>query len=114
MTTDNIPDNSPENIPETPPESPPQDLRKRLQQLLSIPDRDRTDEQWDELVELEIRLAPGNRADAGGGQPGNNNRRDMPGKAFSGQPNKPRHPQKSRHFGGQANKNRKPPPKQTP
>jgi hypothetical protein len=29
--------------------------------LLSIPERDRTDPQWDEIVELEIQLAPGNR-----------------------------------------------------
>lgn len=32
-----------------------------MQQLLAIPDRDRTDAEWDELNELEIQLAPGNR-----------------------------------------------------
>jgi hypothetical protein len=26
-----------------------------------VPERDRTDEQWDEIIELEIQLAPGNR-----------------------------------------------------
>ena len=42
-------------------ESPPQDPRRRLRELLSIPERDRTDPQWDEIIELEITLAPGNR-----------------------------------------------------
>jgi len=36
-----------------------------MQQLLAIPDRDRSDAEWDELNELEIQLAPGNR-DTGG------------------------------------------------
>lgn len=30
--------------------------------MLSIPERDRTDAEWDELNELEIQTAPGNRA----------------------------------------------------
>jgi hypothetical protein len=38
--------------------------RERLQQLLAIPERQRTDAQWDEINELEIKLAAGNRADA--------------------------------------------------
>ena len=42
-------------------ESPPQDPRRRLRELLAIPERDRTDPQWDEIIELEITLAPGNR-----------------------------------------------------
>ncbi|HEX4985307.1 MAG TPA: hypothetical protein VFV71_04455 [Burkholderiales bacterium] len=45
---------------ETPPVSP----RRRLQELLAIPERQRTDEQWDELNELEIKLASANREDA--------------------------------------------------
>ena len=56
----------------------PPSPRRRLQELLSIPDNQRTDEQWDELNELEIKLAPGNR-DPGNredhgeqGQPRNN------------------------------------------
>ena len=73
--------------------------------------RDRSDAEWDELVEIEIRLAPGNRADAnnvpgqprqtgGGGKPyGQNNNN-----------NKPRHGPKPKHFGGQ-NKHRNKPPK---
>jgi hypothetical protein len=40
---------------------PPQDSRRRLRELLAIPERDRTDEQWDEIIEIEITLAPGNR-----------------------------------------------------
>ena len=37
------------------------DIRRRIRELQSIPERDRTDAQWDELNELEIRTAPGNR-----------------------------------------------------
>lgn len=40
---------------------PPNDTRRRLRDLLSVAERDRTDEQWDEIIELEIQLAPGNR-----------------------------------------------------
>lgn len=56
----------------------PTDLKRRLRELLSVPERDRTDEQWDEIVELEIQLAPGNRIsgpsanNVGGGNPGGN------------------------------------------
>lgn len=39
-----------------------QDPRRRLRELLAIPERDRSDAQWDEMIELEIQLAPGNRA----------------------------------------------------
>lgn len=42
---------------------PPVPPRRRLQELLAIPERLRTEAQWDELHELEISLAPGNRAD---------------------------------------------------
>ena len=35
--------------------------RDRLQQLLAIPERQRTDAQWDEINDLEIKLAAGNR-----------------------------------------------------
>ena len=38
--------------------------RLRLQALLAIPDRQRTDAEWDELNELEIMLAAGNREGA--------------------------------------------------
>lgn len=42
-------------------DSEPIDPRRRIRELSAIPERDRTDEQWDELNELEIRTAPGNR-----------------------------------------------------
>lgn len=68
---------NPENPPVVAPPAPPvNDNRRRLRELLSIPERDRTDEQWDEIIELEIQLAPGNRisgnehpGSSGGGQP---------------------------------------------
>lgn len=41
------------------------DPRRRLRELLSVPERDRTDAQWDEINELEIQLAPGNRVSPG-------------------------------------------------
>ena len=52
--------------------------RQRLQALLSIPERERTDAEWDEINQLEIALAPGNRESPpeqnprrnGGGPPG--------------------------------------------
>lgn len=47
--------------------------RRRLQMLLAIPDSQRTEEQWEEINELEISLAPGNRIDAPGQQPQRSN-----------------------------------------
>ena len=35
--------------------------RQRLQELLAIPERQRTEAEWDEINELEIKLASGNR-----------------------------------------------------
>ncbi len=59
-------------IPEQPAEAPApepqaaepqaQDPRRRLRELLAIAERDRTDAIWDEIITLEIELAPGNRA----------------------------------------------------
>lgn len=75
-------DSNPENIPESPPETQPAvtpqiDSRRRLRELLSVSERDRTDEQWDEIIELEIQLAPGNRVSGnephGGGTQGRGN-----------------------------------------
>jgi hypothetical protein len=45
-----------------PVETRSQDPRRRLRELLAIPERERSDELWDEIVQLEIQLAPGNRA----------------------------------------------------
>jgi hypothetical protein len=71
-------DSNPENPPENLPAPPQVDTRRRLRELLSVPERDRTDEQWDEIIELEIQLAPGNRISGneshggGGGGQGRN------------------------------------------
>lgn len=92
------------------------DPRRRIRELQSIPERDRTDAEWDELNELEIQTAPGNRAGSnppptgynakpgfhqknrmkskgggkpggpGGGRPQGNNQ----GKPHNNNPNKPR------------------------
>ncbi len=51
-----------QQIETRPPKPQLPDSRQRLRQLLAIPERDRTDANWDELVELEIQTAPGNRA----------------------------------------------------
>lgn len=55
-----------EPLPTSPlPTSPqPTSPRQRLNTLLAIPERERTDAEWDEINELEIILAPGNREDA--------------------------------------------------
>jgi hypothetical protein len=63
------------------------DLRTRLRQLLSIPERDRTDEEWDAIVAIEIELGPGKAI----GLP----------KAQNGQPGQPSAP---RHQGNKPNK----------
>jgi len=63
----------PSDTPPAQPAQPQFDPRRRLRELLSVPERDRTDAQWDEIVELEIQLAPGNRiapGPAGGGGAG--------------------------------------------
>jgi hypothetical protein len=49
------------------PAVPAFDPRRRIRELMSIPERDRTDAEWDELNELEIQTAPGNRS--GNAQP---------------------------------------------
>ena len=67
-------------------EPQPVSPRRRLQELLAIPDSRRTEAQWDELNELEISLAPVNQAvdpdkqrqrpngGGGGGSPGGDGR----------------------------------------
>src|SRR3972149_7677886 len=45
-----------------PPEPRSQDPGRRLRELLAVPERERTDAIWDEIIALEIQLAPGNRA----------------------------------------------------
>jgi hypothetical protein len=69
--------------PATTPPAPQQsfDPRRRLRELLSIPERDRTDPQWDEINELEIQLAPGNRIGAGH-SPGSSDNKPAGGRQF--------------------------------
>lgn len=67
-------DPTPPNSPPSPPNS--NSPRNRLRELLSIPERQRTDAEWDEIIELEITLAPGNR----GGGP------DISQQSHTGQP----------------------------
>ncbi len=45
-----------------PHQPPAHDPRRRLRELLAIPERDRSDPVWDEIISLEIETAPGNRA----------------------------------------------------
>lgn len=52
---------SPQAAPAPAPIPPTDNRRRQLRDLLSIPERDRSDEQWDQIIELEIQLAPGNR-----------------------------------------------------
>lgn len=88
----------------------PIDPRRRIRELNAIPERDRTDEQWDELNELEIRTAPGNRESNGQqekrqnppGQgrrdrgPKNNNARPQEGRPADGRPPKRQHRRQKR------------------
>lgn len=73
--------------------------RRRLQELLAIPERERTEAQWDEINELEIMLASqvrektpqqGMRRDAGAAaghhKPGSRPQGKKPGKKFHRKP----------------------------
>lgn len=51
----------PQSVDQERPNPQNQDPRRRLRELLAVPERDRSDAQWDEMIELEIQLAPGNR-----------------------------------------------------
>ena len=68
---------------ESQPAQPAQPIspQRRLQELRAVPERQRTDAQWDELNELEIMLASANRADG----PDPNVRRDGGGGGGGGQ-----------------------------
>lgn len=60
-----------------------QSPRSRMQALLAIPDNQRSEEQWDELHELEITLAPGNRI-------GHQEKQNSPGGQGKGRGGNPR------------------------
>jgi len=89
-----------EQQPETP-EAPQQSQvspHARLKELQAIPDKLRTDEQWDELNDLEIKLASVNRQGApmpnaqrpGGGGGGRNEQRRGGGGGGGGRNNEQR------------------------
>lgn len=72
---------------------PSPDPRRRLRELLAIPERDRTDAQWDEIIELEITMAPGNReVDRFGGAGGDRQPDKRPGSSGPGRRPEPRKP----------------------
>lgn len=85
-------------------DTPKNELRQRLRELLSVPERERSDAQWDEIIELEIRLAPGNQIDpTRAPEPlGAQNFRQprSPNKGHPGQRNKQRRPNKGQQRGG--------------
>ena len=87
-------------------EMQPIDMRRRIRELLSIPERDRTDAEWDELNELEIRTAPGNR-DYDRSQDRQPDKR--PGIAMGSG----RRPERNNNKPQQGNKNANPPRQQT-
>lgn len=108
------PPDTPEVAAETPAAPPPNDNRRRLRELLSISERDRTDEQWDEIIELEIQMAPGNRISGpeqgfGGGKPSQQGR---PGGGGHPKKHRPRNNQGGGNPGGNSggggNNNRRP------
>ena len=63
-------------------EPPPISPRARMQALQAIPERQRTDAEWDELNELEIKLASGNRE----GAPQQNPRGNAPAQGGQSRP----------------------------
>lgn len=80
---------------------PPVPPRRRLQELLAIPERQRTDAEWDEINELEIKLASANREDA----PDPSARRDTPPSNINNQSRRNRPP------GGGQQQGKRPPRK---
>ena len=66
--------------------------RQRLQELLAIPEGQRTEAQWDEINELEIKLASSNRQET----PQQGARRNTP--ASAGHPNPGGRPQGEKRF----------------
>lgn len=104
---------NPENPPENPPVAAPQptDNRRRLRELLSIPERDRTDEQWDEIIELEIQLAPGNRIsgnEPAGGQARGPMSQGKPGGGGGGQQQKKHRPRTNTNANRRPRQNKPP------
>lgn len=68
------------------------DPRRRLRELLAIPDHQRTDAIWDEIIELEICLAPGNRIQGSPGAQPEPGRRQGAGQGQGRRPDQARRP----------------------
>ncbi|TRZ89505.1 MAG: hypothetical protein D4R84_17690 [Rhodocyclaceae bacterium] len=68
------------------------DPRRRLRELLAIPDHQRTDAIWDEIIELEICLAPGNRIQGSPGAQPEQGRRQGAGQGQGRRPEQARRP----------------------
>ena len=87
---DDIEQNGNEAIPAPQPQQQPQQQqssgKQRLRELIAIPERQRTDAEWDELNELEISLAQGNRE--GAPEPGNRQQKQQ-GQPGQGKQNNP-------------------------
>ena len=102
--------------PQTAPEPAPQpvavDPRRRLRELLSVPERDRSDAQWDEINELEIQLAPGNRAPPGSVPGSGNPRPPFPQGQNQNQKKRPQKGDNKMGGGGKGRRPRKPQPQQ--
>ena len=109
MTTQNPEDTLP--VIDPPPAPQGLDSRRRLRELLSVPERDRSDEQWDEIIELEIQLAPGNRLSgqeiAGGGGNPNAGHGRAPGPG--GQQQKKHRPRNNNNNNNRRPRSNKPP-----
>jgi hypothetical protein len=93
-------------------EQQPMSPRQRMQALLAIPERQRTDAQWDELIELEIMFAPGNRE--GAPQPGQPGRRNPNANLGGGHPKQGQGGNNAQHGKKSGKKFHKRPPKPNP
>lgn len=73
----------------------------RLKELQSIPDNQKTEAQWDEIIELEIALAQGGRPNGGGGHKpqgaGHQAKKHNGSKAHGGGGNPAKKPQRKFH-----------------
>ena len=115
LTPEQPAENQPAGEPQ--PEAPSQgpklpDPRRRLRELLAVPERDRSDAVWDEIIELEIQLAPGNRASS---QPSHGGRMPEAGRGQEGgrRPGMPQQ-QQDRSFGAKPAKRFSKQPKHRP
>jgi len=78
------------------------DKHQRLQELLAIPEGQRTEAQWDEINELEIKLASGNRQQS----PEQGNRGNNPNTSGHPRPGGNPHGKKRGGFGDKSRRRR--------